>query len=298
MPNDAGTAIDRLSASIVSTLWRQWAALGQSAARAPRTIVDIEALLLASEWFAGDEARLSSASAEWRHRVHGLVSMQRLGNIRARFPELEGSSPHAAWTSEFRLREATKPARRDRRTSPVDHAGRPTCTLQLRLRLLLGVGAKADSICLLLGRTTDDALPQWCIEQEVAYGAPALRKVTRDLTWAGTIASSRDGRHGISAIDEWWGILRVQRPERPVWQSWGTIFGWAAAARLVVAQGLARDVTDYALGAQLDALSERLGEPLPWMSPLSASLRIPRQPGTSGFVARCTELEQQLTNDA
>ncbi|MFN8583102.1 MAG: hypothetical protein U0163_19265 [Gemmatimonadaceae bacterium] len=298
MPNETADAVERLSRAVVTTLWRQWAALGEAASKPPRTIVDLEALLLASEWFAEDEPRLTSASASWRRRFESLVSMQRLRNLAERSEKWLPSTPAAHRVSEppAATASARKPLSRKQR-SPVTPVARGIPTLQLQLRLLLGVGAKADTMALLLGRRQDASLPDWCIARETAYGSHAIRKVTKDLATANAIASSRDGQHRIVETDAWWKILQRTPPDRSVWQSWAVIFAWTAAARVIIRRGMARNVTPYALGGQLDALSEALGDPLPWSTPL-----LPPSPsaesGVAAFVRRCEELARELTNDA
>lgn len=149
---------------------------------------------------------------------------------------------------------------------------------------------------LLFDRCPDASLPEWCVERESAYGHHATRKVTRDLAWASAIASSRDDRHGVVEPAAWWTLLRLPQPDRPVWQSWGIIFTWTATARAILKRGAEREVTAYALGAQLDELTETVGDPLPWMQPLQ-DLPRRRELGVAGFVARCAELAQFLTDD-
>lgn len=298
MPNETTDAIERLSGAAVTALWRQWAALGEAAAKPPRTIVDLEALLLASEWFAEDEPRLTSVSALWRRRFESLVSSQRLRNLRERSAKWLPASTANRRVSE-RLGDASssrKPTSRVQRSS-VSPVARGIPTLQLQLRLLLGVGAKADTMALLLGRRQDQSLPDWCIAHETAYGSHAVRKVTKDLATSNVIASSRDGQHRIVEPESWWKILQRPAPERTVWQSWAVIFAWTAAARVIIRRGMARNVTPYALGGQLDTLGEALGDPLPW----SAPLRPPgpnAEAGVAVFVRRCEELTRDLTTDA
>lgn len=317
---DAARTIDALCAAIVDVCWRQWGALGQAAARPPRTIVDIEALLLASQWFAEDEPRLTSAAAAWLRKWDSLVSMQRLRNLAARTAEWLPASPfmdtRVRALSVFEsspasyldggddkitspVEEATAPAVRApaRRVSPAAPVGPGAATLQLRLRLLLGVGAKADCMTLLLGRFGDETLPDWCLEQETAYGSHALRKVTRDLAWSGVLASSRDGQHGLRDREAWWPMLHVTPPRRQVWVSWGTIFSWAAACRGVIRRGVERDVSAYGLGGRLENLAASLGGPMPWDMPLRA-LGGEQLMGVGGFVARCDAMLSQLREDA
>ena len=297
MPNETRRALDQLSGVVVSLLWRQWAALGQAAERPPRNIVDIEALLLASEWFSRDEARLTTASETWRASFGGLISTQRLRNLAAR------SVRHLAlptWLNAPTLVDTGEDSppriRGPRRSAPIEYAGRGMPTLQLRLRLLLGVGAKADCMAVLLGRSPVESLSDWSLEQETAYGTHAIRKVTRDLAWASVLESSRDGQHSVLEPLAWWSILRPDPPVRPAWQSWGVIFAWTAAARGILTLGAARDVTAYALGAQIDALTESLGEPLPWAQPLAARTRS-GETGLRRCQSTCEELARLIQDD-
>ncbi|MBK8247117.1 MAG: hypothetical protein IPK85_06960 [Gemmatimonadetes bacterium] len=294
---DAAQAVDALCGALVDVCWRQWGSLGRAAAPATRTIVDLEALLLASRWFAEDEPRLSSAATDWLASWEALVSTQRLRNLAARVAEwsLDGLEERAPLgrVAEPRPRVPSVRARRDATVAPV---GRSAATLQLRLRLLLGVGAKADCVTLLLGRSGDEALPDWCLEQETAYGSHALRKVTRDLAWSGVLASSRDGQHGLRDRDTWWSLLQLNAPRRQVWVSWATVFSWAAACRRAIRGAAARDVSAYGLGGLLDHCTAVLGDPMPWTAPLRM-LPTEQLTGIAGFIARCVELQQKVRDD-
>lgn len=284
MHSSVAGALDRAAEAAVNLLWRQWSALGVASARPARCVVDVEALLLASEWFALDEARLTSASETWRGTSDALISTQRLRNLAQR----AALSP-PSWLD-------TPAPRPDRtRRSAATPVTAHSASLQIQLRLLLGVGAKADCLALLLGRVTDESLPMHIIAEETRYGS-ILRRVTRDLAWARAISSSRDGRHGVVAPDAWWRVLQLRPPKHNAWQSWWKIFARIAIGRAVVADASARAVTEYGMISRIDDLWATLGEPLPWMTSLPT---IPRAAtgGAPAIEAWCEEIARLMGDD-
>lgn len=285
MPNAIATSLERAAESAVALLWRQWSTLGVGAGRPARTVIDPEALLLASSWFARDEVRLTSAAESWRRRSHALVSEQRLRNLTARTIDLLPAVPPSV----------SPGAASGRATEQVPLTRRPA-TLLLQLRLLMSVGAKADILALLLGRVHDESLPFSCLVEECSYGPNAIRKATRDLAWSGVLASSREGRQGLRDTGLWWPLLGRDQPDRSVWQSWWKILARLAVGRRVVERSIEQDVTTYGLTAEVERRWDAIGEPLPWMTALPT---IPRDivPGSMRIEAWCEEIAQLMRDD-
>jgi hypothetical protein len=73
---------------MLNLLWRQWSALGVSGAvySTDRPIIDPEALLLFSTVFARYDARLFDEMLDWLLSHGNLLNMQRLGNVRKKYP--------------------------------------------------------------------------------------------------------------------------------------------------------------------------------------------------------------------
>ena len=75
---------------MLNLLWRQWSALGVSGAvhSTDRPIIDPEALLLFSTTLARYDARLFDEMLDWLLSHGNLLNMQRLGNVRKKYPRL------------------------------------------------------------------------------------------------------------------------------------------------------------------------------------------------------------------
>lgn len=256
---------DDLRQATLHVVWRHWRALGAStsspgSARAIRSQVDPEALVLVSLTLMNAERRLGDLLHDWAAVNSSLLSVQRMRNLAAAYA-LEGDRtiaihlswfastaqehgkdvrwrPVAAeWPTVERPPDAAPPVpRRDTRRRPTPTRLVDDATLLLRLRLGLGVGVKADLVAYLLG--TDGA---WASVRELvtatSYTPAAVRRAVDDLATARLVEDREGSPAAYRANVKRWSTLLDLRGEVPAWADWSSKFlfvdallRWATAA--------------------------------------------------------------------
>ena len=192
-------------------VWRQWSSVGAmvSAPRPARVIVDPEALILMSLCMIENEPRLADVLWSWSDVNSPLVSVQRLGNLRASFPPEVGR--RLSGLADLRVREEKDTrwqslvkknpavfAHRNPKARAVEPRLNSWATLMLQLRLGLGVGVKADVLTYLLG--VDRQGSEWAgvsrISDALGYTPAAVRRAADDLAKARFIQPLDAGDHG------------------------------------------------------------------------------------------------------
>lgn len=271
-----------LRGSALDVAWRQWRAVGASAAlksqsaRQLQSLIDPEGLLLFSLLVIDDERRLADLIADWMVLNSDLLSVQRVKNLLADYPtevqdKLVSRLGWAArfavekgkdfrWRSLIELPSSRQVQRISRTTSRSKvraiRAQLPEpSALLLRLRLGLGVGVKADVIGFLLG-TRDDWITIREIAEATSYSAVAVRRAVDDLEAARLIQARKAQPAGYRAERKHWAnFLQVIGP--PVWLYWhqqyvfvSAFVGWADSVEN-------RPVSAYAFGAHGRELMER-----------------------------------------
>lgn len=224
----------RLRAVLVEVAWAQWSGLeGWSAGTAARSIVDPEALLLASCWLEAEEPRLWRVARAWARGGARFLSVQRVRNL----------APHYPAVAQHRLADFAwecLTAGKDARWRPIARA--PTGTLRerlkelppsprfttpaallLRLRIGLGVGIKADVLACLLGnaggrRTIRD------IAIATGYDRRAVDRAVTELATAGFVTALATAPITFRAeLDRWDPLLRLGQ-DPPRWYEWDAIY--------------------------------------------------------------------------
>ncbi|MEX2599025.1 MAG: hypothetical protein WD533_05140, partial [Dehalococcoidia bacterium] len=158
---DIGTHARRMAAD---ASWGQWVALGSmaspSASRVAESMIDPEALVLASLFFRDQERRLGDLVSWWARAGANLTSVHRLRAISAHFPARSGQdafeqfSRLAADAGDKRWEDHAKASlswvsRGEKGPSELSLVY--PSTLWLRLRAGFGVGAKSDAFAFVLG---------------------------------------------------------------------------------------------------------------------------------------------------
>ena len=106
---------ERARQGLLEFAWRQWAQVGVSAnvVNFDRWAIDPEALILSTIQVAQDDPRLFDETLDWLASNRRLVTMQRLGNLAARFPvDPLLVDAVVAWAGESRPSQRTKDRRR------------------------------------------------------------------------------------------------------------------------------------------------------------------------------------------
>jgi hypothetical protein len=238
------------------------------------TIVDPEALVLASLAVGHRERRLDDMVASWATDAPHLMSMQRMRTLSSRFPrpvqERIGvfARPAIAGGDRRWKRLADAPMT-DGHTPRIKPIGALRLidgpALTLRLRAGFGVNAKADLISLLIG-LGGAAADLKVIAAATAYTERAVRTATEEMTLAGFIHEIEGRPSSFYAEPEAWArVLRTSRNHReaagsgpvlPRWRFWAAVFAflarvveWADTAEregwsAYVASSRARDILD------------------------------------------------------
>jgi len=243
---------DVMREATLKVVWQQWAAVGGmvSARGRAASLVDPEALVLTSLALRSSEPRLTDVLGDWVLRNSDLLSVQRIRNLSAAYPEevrsglgaiarialTEGRDHRWKALDSDAVSPAAELARRlNKRRAARVRVGEPAA-LMLRLRLAFGVGIKADVLTLLLTQE----FGEWASVAEVAratgYTVAAVRKAISDLAEARVIEAMAGTRVEYRASrPRWLGLLGATG--FPVWRDWNdrfvfatTFLAWAEAA--------------------------------------------------------------------
>jgi hypothetical protein len=231
-------AVRHLQESALGVLWRQWTALGAAAAGSPaRSLVDPEALILASLAMRDEERRLSDALRWWAGTGAQLLSITRIRTLASRFTEStraclgEFASLVLHEGRDFRWRPLAQPAAkqagRSGKTVGLEASFTSLPALPLRLRLGFGVTAKADILAVLLGSPD-----RWLTARELAaalgYTTHSIRRAADDLLAARLIQATRETTTGYRLDPTpWAGWLGISATIPP-WRHWAPAFGFVA----------------------------------------------------------------------
>lgn len=247
----------QLRDALLSVVWRQWKQLGASAAGASRsadlsnatpgesspsepariTLVDPEALLLASLGLLAHEQRLRDVITDWVATNADVLSVQRLRNLLANGGTAydDARDTHVAWLAAV-ARDLGKDARWKplAGTHPAAIAARTMRTvrvrtiepsaLMLRLRLAFGVGVKADLLSFLLANNAH-AFTIRDIAEAVGYTVASVRRAAGDLASSRFLLLERgdSARYGI-ALHAWRPLLGWGDEVAVGWGAWRARF--------------------------------------------------------------------------
>ena len=226
---------DGLRDRATDVVWVQWASLGSGAVakQAATSVIDPEALVLASLGLVDHERHLADLLAWWSSEGPGLMSVQRVRNLARAFPDrvrhrLAEFAAYARlvggdhrWKT-LALESVTEPESPGTQPARLDGPG----AAMLRLRLGLGVGIKADLVTALLGSAG------WWTVREAAratgYTSRAVRRAGAELARGGWIAASPASPAEYRVRPErWLGLLELE--EAPPWRGWHVQFAYLLA---------------------------------------------------------------------
>lgn len=262
--------IGRLAQDVgVEAAWAQWASLTSAAApvgqRRAWSIVDPEALILASLGLSSVERRLEDFLADWAWRHAFLFSVQRMTTLAKAFPHaaqerLGDFARYAVEGGDARWQRHAAPAAERAavpRRKPSSHLELNLLegpSLMLRLRAGFGVNAKADVLTFLLGARAWMSLK--VIAVATGYSERAIRTATHAMSLAGLIERTGDypplcsvEHHAVA----WTELLQIrrfdtaQRPSLglPPWRFWAIVFAFLAHVAAWSRQALQEDWSSY-----------------------------------------------------
>lgn len=264
---DVSNATRRLQGATLGVLWRQWGTLGASTGSDPaRSLIDPEALVLASLVFQEEERRLSDILRWWARTGAPLLSVTRTRSLARRFPGTirERLGAFAAMAvhegQDFRWRPfvlpSGRPEGRGRKSLGAQPRFTPPPALLLRLRLGFGVTVKADLLAMLLGSSGG-----WLSIREIAaslgYTPQSIRRATDDLVVARLLQATGQTPTGYRVDPKRWAGLLGGPAKLPPWRRWTPAFAFVAALSEWMQKGAGSVVSsDYVLSSQLRDIVE------------------------------------------
>ncbi len=212
----------------VDIAWAQWGALsGIPSRKFPvQSMIDPEALLLASLYLGEFEPRLYRLTAWWAAMGARLLSVQRVRNLVSHYPK-----PVHRLMAEFALM-AVEDGRdlrwrsiagksRPEAARKKDLAATPTLmeppALLLRLRIGFGVGIKADVLGFLLGRAGARATIRE-IAASSGYHERAVRRAVEEMSAARFLVPGRTSPVSYGVDPEGWANVLELPHDPPLWR--------------------------------------------------------------------------------
>jgi hypothetical protein len=287
-----------LRAPLLEFAWDQWAQMGVFATsqRADRWAADPEALLLFTFEVARADARLFDEVLDWLVVNERLVSVQRLRNLcrdemdrslvdaslgwaaqsrpRARLLSPADSNKPRAGADEPLLRRSrmrvTRPDEAFRRhgwlkatTKPNGKSSAPNLLAPInfafRLRQILGVGARAEAVRVLL---TSDA-PRMTAQEIAESAGYAKRNVQEALTALHssgvieTVSVGNEQRFSIP-LSPWAALLSLSADDLPQHRAWPQLFHALRVLMRWVEDEQHDSLSDYMLASEARTLADEI----------------------------------------
>jgi len=233
------SAATQLRRALVEAAWAQWSAIeAWPNGRPARSVVDPEALVLASLWLAKDEQRLWRVARIWARGGARYLSVQRIKNLVPGYPKAARdrlgefarecllAGKDARWRA---LAAGSTPQVRERgRELPPSPQFLQPAALMLRLRIGLGVGIKADVLTYLLGsfgsrRTLRE------MADATGYFRRAVDRAVAELVAAGFVTALSTSPATYRAPAERWAALLDIADDPPAWWHWDQVYRVAGA---------------------------------------------------------------------
>jgi hypothetical protein len=264
----ANKSAGELEEVITKVAWQQWRAIGGSAASKERwhSIVDPEALILASLFLADREPRIEDVLLSWVEANAPLLSVQRLKNLQPAYPvevrsrvaafarRAKSLARHPRWSALSKEAggdslPALPNVRRATRVPTADAA-----SLLLRMRMAFGVGVKADVLSMVLGSPRQVTVRD--VADNLGYTVVGIRTAVHDLARAGFIVSVSDKPLAFTApANQWRALLGLDA--EPHWATWHHWFAFAIDYVAWSDKLRAKPIGDYAMDVKARELIGR-----------------------------------------
>ncbi len=222
----------RMRDRATDVVWIQWASLGSGAVakRAPGSVIDPEALVLASLGLVEHERHLAGLLAWWAAEGPGLMSVQRMRNLSSSYPErvrerlgeFAGYARRVGGDHRWKVLATESEGEAEREAPRPPRLSGPGGVL-MRLRLGFGVGIKADLLAALQGTEG------WWTVREAAvatgYTSRAVRRAGAELAQGGWIEASpaSPAEYRVPA-ERWLGLLELE--SAAPWRNWHGLFAF------------------------------------------------------------------------
>jgi len=245
--SNATTLAERARDAALNAVWAQWGVLnprllGQASVGGPNSVVDPEALVLASLALWDEERRLADVLAWWAQHGAPLLSVRRLDTLARSYPADISARVQvfARWAREAGdTRWKPKVAAVELGEDPPVRSGKGPATLTLasaqtlllKLRAGFGVSAKPDVFCYLLALDGAGATSKE-IARAVIYAEKNVRLAARELVLGGFIEERDVFPMQYAARPGFAGSLvhllagRPGKEALPGWRHWWAIYAF------------------------------------------------------------------------
>lgn len=306
---------------LASFLWSQWGQMGilAAAGRSDRWAADPEALLLLSFEVGREDPRLLEEVLDWLVRNERLVSIQRLRNLirdeadralveavvgwlgqRRRRARLEArpapakgpteaqpffrnsalpvSDPDPAFLVQGFLKPKSEPSSKSQAPDV-----RLSINLAFRLRLLLGIGARAEATRILLTIGVPRVNVQ-ALAASTAYTKRNVQEAVASLTAAGVLLAFEVGNEQRFSIpgDRWAQLLELD--DLPIHEDWPQLFAAYRKILRWLADPAHDELSDYMLASEARTLAEEVRPDLQF-----AGIAIDVRPNGSSYLESLIE---------
>jgi hypothetical protein len=265
---------ESLLESVKRAVWQQWQALGAmvSGTRKAKAIVDPEALILLSLELRDHERRLRDMLAWWAGVGARLLSIQRIRNLAAKYPEpiqyklTEFARLAYETGGDFRWKIMVSSGKRSMPRMETKRETEPEliepAALILRLRMGIGVGIKADVLSFLLGIGG-----AWASVRDIGvathYSNRAIRRAADELVAARLIHSKAETSTQYHVSPKpWTQLLQIKEP-LPSWRYWQAVFVFVAHFLKCVEEDKFKEAT-YLASTQARDLFEQHRSAFSW----------------------------------
>lgn len=291
----------RLERGLLDFAWNEWAQLGVLAtpSRASPWAQDLEALLVLSLDVARADPRLFDEILDWLVHNEGLVSVRRLRTLARRSREPSLTEGALSWLAQHRPKARfSRPTKTARAPEPrrlffdegfpirrpdepflehgwlrpeVDPSGKARAAdlgkaiaFGLRLRRLLGSGARAECVRVLLCTDAPRATAS-AITRSAAFSKRNVHEALHELEEAAVVTAASTGYQARYGIDRsrWAALLEVE-PPFPAHVEWVQLLGALGAILEWLRIGVAPDASDYLTGSAVRELLADVRPDLEW----------------------------------
>ncbi len=254
--------------STIDSAWTQWRSLGSliTAPKRARSLVDPEALVLASLALRDHERRLWDVLASWAVTGSKLLSVQRIKNLASLFPNrttdrlaefariafMEGGDYR--WRRLAGAESGPRPRTQELRGASA--SGWDPAALIVRLRLGVGVGLQADIVPFLLSQKG-----AWASSRDIAeatgYSVYAIRRTADKMAEARFIESTANKPLEYRADRAAWRtVLGLEEDVLP-WRYWYQAYAFVTDLVALAEEGDLEANTKYLLSSRLRDLAEK-----------------------------------------
>ena len=289
----------RVSSDLLNFTWEEWAQMGVSASTERRDTwaADPEALLLFTFEIARSDARLFDEMLDWLLVNERIVSVQRLRNLCRDETDRELVDASLAWVAQWRPRarlvakKRRGPARavplfRDSRvkvrqpdesfrdygwlkprTEPSHKSRRPDLSAAInfafRLRQLVGVGARAEVIRVLL-TSTQEPLSAQAVSESACYAKRNVYDALTSLADAGVVEAMdvRNERRYAAPRERWAPLLGIDAEQLPTQRAWPQLLDGLRMLVRWLEDDRHEKLSDYMLASEARVLMDKIGPEL------------------------------------